>query len=267
MGGVGFVPDGTGAGFVLNAAGLPLVRSIQAGLNYGNLIETVSASDVTVFAATPLGASLDYPGLDATGHRMGLAAAYEHRGLELSQGSKWSSGTLALGFGYAVAPYLSTGLVWKLMFTGSDLDGADASGYGFDIGARLDLNRMVGVGLVIRNLAAGTSWKSGDDERPPVIFGLGGGFNLPWEIRLEADAGTTDDAESQLGLGVEVPLGSTGLAVRGGYRYRSGAYDRYIPSLGFGIELNRFGLDYAVRFGDEVAFGTTHHFSLAADLS
>jgi hypothetical protein len=58
----------------------------------------------------------------------------------------------------------------------------------------------------------------------------------------------------------------TGFHLRGGVSYIPGDYSRTLLTAGFGFSHQRYRLAYAVRMGDDNAFGLTHHFFLSGEL-
>ena len=57
-------------------------------------------------------------------------------------------------------------------------------------------------------------------------------------------------------------MAGTGLALRAGYIHYTGDYSRGVITAGLGYAYTGFQVDYAVKLDDDLALGTTHHFSL-----
>jgi hypothetical protein len=263
MGETGLTDPDNAPGFAMNPASTPFILKPQVSLGYGTLVEGLSASQTTVAAVLPLGSEILVPGLGITVRRFGMGVSFDHRSLELSQGSGWSSETVSLGFGYRITPYASLGLLSKLLFSNTDLEGAGAKAFGIDLTVLLDINRSLSLGLALRNLGATASWEDGEDESLPLLFSLGGRVALPRNISTELTMTASDADRTKGGLGFNVPILDTGFSLRIGYLYHSGDYSRNIPTFGFGFNYTSFQLDYAARIDDDTALGTTHHFSLA----
>jgi hypothetical protein len=94
------------------------------------------------------------------------------------------------------------------------------------------------------------------------VFSLGGHLLLPREISADLTVSVSGSDQTKGGLGLELPLLDTGFSLRGGYLYQGGDYTRNVPTFGLGFDYADFEIDYAVRFDDELALGTTHHFAL-----
>lgn len=264
LGETGLTETGQVAGFAMNAACLPLLPSTRVGVSYGELIDGVSASRMSVAAVMPLGASEEYPESGSAAHRFGLGLGLDHRGFELARGSGWATETISVGLGYSLTSYASVGILSKVVFTNSDLDRAGAKGFGFDLGSRAALHPKVDLALVIRNLIASTSWDNGEDETPPLTISLGTSYTLFFGISAEFALSALDD-QTKYGMGLDIPVISD-FHIRLGYLRHSADYARAIPTGGFGYDSRRFHLAYAFRSDEDEAFGSTHHFSLAVSL-
>jgi hypothetical protein len=262
LGQTGLTECGSAQAFGVNPSCLPAATGAQTAIAYGSLIEGISSSAFSLSFAFPFGPRLDYLGHEILGRRYGFGVSIDHKGFELSQGSGWSMETISVGFGYRIAPYVSVGILSKMLFSTSDLDSAGVRAYGIDVGTQLELSPGVKVGLALRNLGAAAAWDDAADERPPVILSLGGTFIFPKRIRADIAFTASSANAAKTGIGVEVPLRATGFDLRGGYIHHSGDYDRDVPTAGFGFRHLGYAFDYAACFDDDKAFGITHHFSL-----
>jgi hypothetical protein len=264
LGQTGLTRVGVADGFGSNPACLPRMPAPGIALARSSLIDGIASSVTSIWAAAPLGRPLIPPG-EPTGSTFGIGLGFEHVGLELSQGSGWSSETVSLGFGYSAAAYASAGLLVKYLFSSSDIAGTEATAFGIDLGGRIELAPGVDLGLAVRNLLGNTSWDGGQDETPPFTVAVGGAVATPYGTTTEWAVIVTDNEGTRVGAGVEVPLMRTGFLLRGGYHRHSDDYSRNVVSAGFGFKHLRYRMAYAVRIDDEIAFGTTHHFSLGTD--
>jgi hypothetical protein len=262
----GLLESGVALGFAANPAMLPLQVQLEIGAGHAGLAENLSASITSAAVAFPIGRPLEFPGQDLRVHRCGAGLSVDHRSYELAQGSAWSSQTVAVGIGCALSTYGSVGILSKFLFTSSDLEDVGARAYGLDLGGRLEVGSRIRLATVIRNIVGSVHWEDGQDERSPLLIGLGARLVYPRSVQTDFNLTYSDNNGTRFGLGIEVPIARTGLCVRGGYVYYPGDYSRSVPTLGFGIQIRRYRLDYAARIDDENAFGTTHHVGLGLDL-
>jgi hypothetical protein len=225
MGETGLVETGSVLGFGTNPASIPFLTRPGVAVGYGSQAQGLSASRTTLAGVMPLGEEVTVPGLEAVGRRFGLGFAFDHEGVELSQGSGWGTETLAAGAGYLAAPYASLGLLLKFLFSNTDVEGTRV-------------------------------------ESLPLVFSLGGHLVLPRRVSADLTVSLSGADLSKGGLGLDVPVLDTGLSLRGGYFYQPGKYSRNVPTFGLGFVYTDFELDYAARFDNDLALGTTHHFAL-----
>jgi hypothetical protein len=251
------------AGFAINPASIPYGLEPQIGLSYGGLVQGISSSVISIAALAPLGDGISIPTVELVGTRFGVGIAFDHQSLELSQGSGWGTETIGAGFGYRITPYASVGLLAKFLFSNTGLQGTGVSAFGLDVSSILEFSRTLRLGLAVRNVPGTASWDDGENESLPLLFALGGTVRLPRDITAQVDVTASGSDRTRGGLGVDVPVLDTGFSVRAGYLYHSGGYTRNIPTFGFGFAYASVQIDYAARFDDGKALGTTHHFSLA----
>jgi hypothetical protein len=264
MGETDLLDVGTVDGFACNPASIPSVPATEVALGYGNRVQGLSASTAVISAVVLMGTMVELPVIGTVGRRYGIGVCLEHDGVELSQGSDWSSEMVCVGLGYRLAPYASVGLATKLLLSRTGLQGAGAKGFGIDLGAILDVNSVVSLALAVRNSAGTVSWDEGQSESPPFIGAFGGRLSLPYGVTGNACFSVSNADRSKVGLGIEVPIARTGLDLRAGYLRHGDDNSRGIMTAGFGIAYSRFSLDYAVRMDDEIALGTTHILSVGA---
>ena len=262
MGETGLLGTGDAAAFTANPATLTWITGAGVTLSHETLVEGVSASATSVCAAAPLGSVVTLPDLGQVGHRFGLGFGLDHSGVELSQGTDWGWDLVSVGAAYRLAPYASAGLTGKYLLSNSDLDGSAVQAFAFDIGAFVEMTPALGFAVSLRNVAGTASWEHGDDESPPFAAGLGTSLSLPSGVSGRLAYTFSGGAPGKLVLGADVPVAMTGLSLRAGYVYYSGDYSRNIITAGVGFAYSTFEVDYAVKLDDDLALGTTHHFSL-----
>lgn len=262
MGETGLVETRDAAGFAANPATLTWLSAAGVTLSHASLVDGVSASATSVCTAVPLGAVVTLPGLGTAGRRFGLGVCLDHSGVELSQGTDWGWDLVSVGAAYRLAPYASAGLTGKYLFSNSDLEGSAVQAFGFDLGAFVEMTPAVRLAMSLKNIVGTARWEDGDDESPPFAAGLGAGFLLPYGASGHLAFTFSGGGPGKLGMGVDVPVAMTGLSLRAGYLYHSGDYSRNVITAGFGYTYANFKVDYAVKLDDDLALGTTHHFSL-----
>ena len=253
-------------GFTSNPALIACAGTREITLGYGGLVEGLPASVTSVSASMPAGASIEVPGTGEVGRRFGLAVCLNHGGLELSQGTSWGWNLLSVGAGCRLAPYGSAGLALKYLISASDLDGSGVQAFGADVGAVLDLTSRVSLGLAVDNLFGSAAWDDGQSEAPPTSFSVGGWFGLPYGASGQLSGTVSGANPGKTGIGIAVPVATTGFSVRAGYIGYGGDYRRYALTGGFGLKYGGFQLDYGVKVDDDLALGTTHHVSFGYGL-
>jgi hypothetical protein len=262
MGETGLVPLAGPGSFAANPAVLPWAGGSEIGLGYARLVEGLPASATSVSAVMPFGPKVVVPGPGEIGYRFGLGFCLDHSGVELSQGTDWGWNLISIGIGYRVTPYVSAGFATKYLFSRSDLDGSGVTAYAADLGGVIELTPRISFGIALRNLIGSAGWDDGETESPPVVIAGGAGFVLPYSVTCEIDGTVSNSIPGRFGLGFDVPFGVTGFNARVGYIRYAGDYSRSVVTAGFGYRYESFTLDYALKSDDEVALGTTHHFTL-----
>lgn len=165
-------------------------------------------------------------------------------------------------FGFSLSrkinPKISLGFSGKWLYEKIDL--SSASGWGMDLGAIFYLLKNVNLGFVISNF--GQKMKFEEQKFSlPTIYRAGLSYSLvqkslKGDFTLGLDVVKPEDSELKVHFGVEYLYSST-LALRGGYQF---GYDEKSYSLGFGLKVKSYGLDYAfVPYGSDL--GNTHRVS------
>ncbi len=262
MGETGLAETRDAAGFTANPAILIWMPATGVTLSHAGLVEGISASATSICVAAPLGAAVAMPDLGEVGRRFGLGFCLDRSGVELSQGTDWSWDLVSIGAACRIAPYASAGLAGKYLFSNSDVEGTAVHACAMDLGAFVEMTPALGLAMSLENVIGAVRWEDGDDESPPFAVGLGTAFLLPYDASGRLAFTFSSSAPGKLGMGLNVPVAATGLSVRAGYLHHSGDYSRHIITAGFGYSYRTFEIDYAVKLDDDLALGTTHHFSL-----
>ena len=265
MGETGLTQLGESEAFMTNPSCLASVPANQVRATYGNHMKDLSSSRAVLVYATSLGPQLDYPGDPDLGRRYGIGIAYDRTGVELSEGSGWSSNVLYVGLAWAPVPYVAIGLAPKVIFSSSQLESGKVSGFSLDYGLRLDLSPGVGLAFVVRNIPGSAGWKNGESETLPAVYSFGTHIGLPYDMVAEFMFAASGSVDDRLGLGLEIPLLDAMLDVRLGGMWLMGNENRSAVTAGFGVNLSMFDFDYAVKLDEDWATGVTHRVSLRFD--
>jgi len=153
--------------------------------------------------------------------------------------------------------YLGAGLKGIYM----KLDDTAAKGVGLDVGGLYKVNEKLKCGLVVQNI--GTKIKFENDAATPLSTNIRAGIsyliNKSWIAAL--DGNMPFDGSKSASVGSEYYVVKY-VAVRAGYKYRSGGNDLGGLdglSAGLGLSIKSYSLDYAfVPFGE---FDSTHRVS------
>ncbi len=166
----------------------------------------------------------------------------------------------ALGFSFSrkINPKLSLGFSGKLLY--EKIDWSSASGLGMDLGAVFSLFKNMNLGAVISNLGQKMKFEQQKFSLPTAYkAGISYFTNqdyLKGDLTFGLDIVSPEDSDLKVHLGVDYLYSNT-FALRGGYQF---GYDEKNYSLGFGLKVKSYGLDYAfVPFGSDL--GNTHRIS------
>ena len=266
LGETGLTELGEGECFMTNVSCLTSLGGVQARLTYGNLFKDLGSSRTILLGAMSMGPELEYPGEGYIANQFGIGAALDRTGVELSGGSGWASNVIYIGLAWAPIPYMSLGLMPKIISTSSDLESGKVSGFAMDWGMRLDISSHSSLGLVVRNIPGNAGWTDGDSETLPAVYSLGAHFVLPYDLRAEAIFALSGSVDDRFGAGLEAAFLDAMLAVRAGGLWINGGQNRSAVTAGFGLELSTLKFDYAVKFDADWATGTTHRFSIRFDI-
>jgi hypothetical protein len=265
LGETGLTRTGESESFMTNPSCLTSIVGSQVRVTYGNWFQDLPSSRTVLLYATSIGRKIEYPGASDLGKRYGVGVAVDRTGVELSQGSGWASNVLYLGLAWAPAPYLSTGLAPKVIFSSSDLESGKVSGFSMDWGMRVDISPRVGLGFVLRNVPGNATWQDGESESLPAVYAFGAHVMLPYDVVAEFMFAASGSVDDRLGAGLEVPFLDSMLEVRMGGLWLSGNENRSNFTAGFGLDLSMLGFDYALKLDRDWATGMTHRFSVRFD--
>jgi len=171
--------------------------------------------------------------------------------------------------GYRITEKVSAGLSMKGIF--EKIDNKVANGIAFDIGGIYRPTDRLALGAAFNHLGPEMSFDEGS-YKLPVLFRLGGAYStLSWTVRGELVSPNNEATKLHLGgeyvfnvptEGGPAAITKAYFAPRAGYAF---GYDTRSWAVGFGIGVDRIGIDYAfVPYSDNL--GDTHHFSLLITL-
>ena len=161
----------------------------------------------------------------------------------------------SLDLGYAHALSEKTALSAALHFIDADYgESYSASTVAFDLGFATQLKELR-LGAMVRNVGATLDFDSGESELP-LTFAAGVEWdkalaeNHQLKLAFDASALSYNDASGMTGgLGVEYCYKGL-LALRGGYYYADEELALDVLSMGCGIQLNGFAVDFAYLASD-----------------
>ncbi|KPL00670.1 MAG: hypothetical protein AMJ90_07930 [candidate division Zixibacteria bacterium SM23_73_2] len=165
-----------------------------------------------------------------------------------------------ISFSRKITPKISLGFSGKWLYEKIDI--SSASGLGMDLGALFSLLKNMKLGLVVSNFGQKIKFEQQEFSLPTAYKA---GFSyylyndyLKGDFSFDLDAVKLDqDSDLKIHFGLEY-LYSGILALRGGYQL---GYDEKSYTLGFGLKMKSYGLDYAfVPFESDL--GSTHRISL-----
>lgn len=165
---------------------------------------------------------------------------------------------VALHYGRELTERLSVGVAGR--YIKSEIDDVDATGFGFDAGARYRVSEGFTLGASVTNAGRGLKFIRKRDDLP-TTFRVGASWErqgpLGWGVLLAGDVWKGVDTDFEFGGGVELwPVELVGLRV--GYR-SAGAEVGEGLTAGLGMKWQGLNLDYAyVPFGE---LGDAHRVS------
>lgn len=211
----------------------------------------------------------------STGHRPPLASertptslgaaagAFQYLGATLADDTTWGEWTLAGGLAWSPLRWLSVGARGSLSGGGHE-DGADV-GRAVSLSAGLRaviLHPALEFGYVAEDIHHRFRWEGGEDRRrePAQVVALAG--RLPWRVAAECLGRYRFETWERVALGAEWEAWPGRLALRGGLARHGLGEARWTPSLGFGLDLGAFRLDYGAAFDGGDGPGAEHRLAL-----
>jgi hypothetical protein len=203
-----------------------------------------------------------------------LAAAFQYRGADLADASRWQEWTLSVAGAWSPFRWLATGFRADHSRGGSedDLDRGRAFSLSLGLKARL-LSPSLEAGFFLEDLVHEFLWDGGSvkkREASPVLSLGMNDLHLPYlrgDFRLETAARYRFNDLESLGLGLEWNFIEDLAVFRCGLRHWS---DERLPvefSFGFGLSLSSLYLDYAHATSAVEAAGARHRITLTRPLS
>jgi long-subunit fatty acid transport protein len=237
-----------------NPAGLAQVEEVQiSAMQNTHLVDTDYQH---VAAVKPLGRL----GLGLSLARMNYGSIDRYNNSNVKDGDfQATSLAVGLSLGAKISDDISLGGTLKMIRESIENEGA--SGVAADMGFLYNVNGYTW-GAAIQNVGPALKMVK-DADALPMTIRLGGSTRvLDKKMLLSAGVSKANDSDANLQAGVEYGL-LPFFTLRGGYKLVSGASDLgglVGVSGGFGVQFNRFNLDYAVTpFGD---LGMSHRISL-----
>jgi hypothetical protein len=211
----------------------------------------------------PLGPSAAEPLQASRPRRMAFGLSVQGQGLTLIEGSSYREVTLAAGLAWAPTNLGAVGAAVRYQRSTSDVPGAEATGFGIDVGGSFDLSDHLDVAVAVRDAFGRTTFEASDDEdrAARLTVGVAAVRHRWWQA--EVDYVLQHDATSALAIGGEAHV-VPGFDLRAGLLREVRAPSRTVPSFGAGLAFGAFHLDYAFRSDPDGAFETQHHVALGA---
>lgn len=196
--------------------------------------------------------------------RMAFGASLSGQGLTLIEGSSYREATLAAGLAWAPTNLGAVGVAGRWQKAQSDVPGAEASGFGVDVGMTFDLTDHWDVALAITDAFGRTTFEDSDDEdrAARVTLGVAAVRRARWQA--EVDYVFQHNSTSAVAAGVEVHVVPGVFDLRAGVAREMREPARFVPAGGAGLSFGGFHLDYAFRSDADGAFETQHRAELGA---
>jgi hypothetical protein len=217
-----------------------------------------------VGASFGIGPSAAEPLQTSRPRRMAVGASISGQGLTLVEGSSYREATLAAGIAYAPTNLGAIGLAGRYQRSQSDVPGAEATGFGVDVGFSFDLTDHFDVGLCVRDALGRTKFEDSDDEDRAARLTLGVAAVRHRRWQAEVEYVLQHNSTSALAGGAEVHVVPGTLDLRAGISREVQAPSRTVPSFGVGLMFRSYHLDYAFRSDPHGAFETQHRAALGA---
>lgn len=180
----------------------------------------------------------------------GYGIFFSNMGFDFDSGVHWSENTLQLGVARALNNYASIGIALKALRVLNDFEAADAKGVGFDIGLTVLVWERLTAAVEGRDTWTRVRWDTGTWEtleRSPT-FGLD--YRPIDDLDAVVDLTWRESSLYRLAAGLEWHPYRDVLRLRGGLTRFDAGRTTY-PSVGVGIRVSRFEVDWAASFDDE----------------
>lgn len=258
--------------FLQPASLLSLDESARMALLYEHLSGGIPLRQATLLLGRGSGYQQSLSGSPQSS--AALAAAFQYRGAELADASRWQEWTLSVAGAWSPFRWLATGFRADHSRGGSEdgLDRGRAFSLSLGLKARL-LTPSLEAGFFLEDLVHEFLWEGGQVKKREASPLLSLGMNdlqfpsLPGIFRLETAVRYRYNELESLGLGLDWRV-LEGLAVfRCGLRHWA---DERLPaeaSFGFGLALSSLDLDYAYATSSIEASGARHRITLTRPLS
>jgi hypothetical protein len=159
---------------------------------------------------------------------------------------------------------LRLGLTGRALIFDSDVEGASASGFAFDLAAGHSLSDRLDACVVLRSLLSQLDWEGGTKEtlRPVAQAGVSARLRGNLQVPVTASYDLEQSALFQVAAGTEwLPSGRI-LTLRGGLRWRDdGDEALLLAAAGAGLRWRAIAFDYGLAMG-RTQLDDTHRFSL-----
>ncbi|MEO6463049.1 MAG: hypothetical protein ABIP29_08225 [Candidatus Eisenbacteria bacterium] len=196
--------------------------------------------------------------------RMAFGASIAGQGLTLIEGSSYREATFSAGLAWAPTNLGAIGVAARYQRSVSDVPGAEAAGFGVDVGLSFDLSDHFDVALSVKDAFGRTTFENSDDEdrAARLTLGVAGVRHRRWQAEL--DYVLQHNSTSAVAGGAEFHVVPGVLDLRAGVSREMRGQARIVPSAGAGLSFGAFRMDYAFRFDPDGAFETQHRASLGA---
>ena len=257
-----------------NPGGLGMVDHISINFTHSEyLVDTKYEAFAAALAVEGIGTFgigitvVDYGGIKETD--FGVAGGFTGTTLDPSD--------LAIGVSFArkLSDNFSLGGTVKYFQEDLDVDGIKAKGVAFDVGTIFDTGyRGIKIGASMTNFGADVGFSGGgfesDQDIPlPQSFRIGISMNSRsfndnenFVVTGSVDLLKNADRVQNLPVGVEVMISNV-LMLRGGYVF---GYDEASYSVGAGVHVSKFKVDYSLSKLDDFETSEIQRFSIGIEL-
>jgi hypothetical protein len=217
-----------------------------------------------------IGSGLFDPHAAAEGERpvsqVAAALTITYFGLELSGGSGWNESSIGASFAFAPNSYNSFGITARYMRSWTDIENADASGIGVDVGWTARLRKKFRLGLMGRNVYNQVYYPN-TDYILDSTWNLALAYeNLFGRVSIEGDTVFKRSVLSRFLIGAETTIWPDLLILLIGADTRFSEGKRTIMHFGLVAERSAWEISFAYTFDPLDAFGKSYRLSLGYSL-